>query len=254
VRIALTPILVIVLLAACATEPIPAQRPGRLTARPWARVTTAPAPGETHLGFGGKRDGSVYVPSPPRDDNKYPLMLLLHGAGGVGERIERRMQTLADDFGVIIVAPDSRGVTWDSSSGSMGPDVEFVDRVLREMFMHYPIDPSKIAIAGFSDGASYALTLGIINGDLFSHIIAFSPGYVAATYGHGHPQIFISHGSRDEILPLEKTSNIIVPGLRRNGLRVTYREFDGPHTVPPEIAREAMLWWLSGASPRGGAD
>jgi len=32
---------------------------------------------------------------------------------------------------------------------------------------------------GFSDGASYALSVGITNGDLFTHVIAFSPGFVA---------------------------------------------------------------------------
>ena len=164
------------------------------------------------------------------------------------------MQSLADDFGIIIVAPDSRGETWDSSRGGLGPDVEFIDRVLHHVFAHYPIDPQRIAIAGFSDGASYALTLGIINGDLFTHIIAFSPGYVATNYANGHPQIFVSHGNQDEILDVEKTSRFIVPGLQRNGFHVTYREFNGPHTVPPEIAREAMVWWLSGAAPHGAAE
>ncbi len=31
---------------------------------------------------------------------------------------------------------------------------------------------------GFSDGASYALSLGVPNGDLFTHIVAFSPGFM----------------------------------------------------------------------------
>ena len=32
--------------------------------------------------------------------------------------------------------------------------------------------------SGFSDGASYALSLGAANGDLFTHIAAFSPGFM----------------------------------------------------------------------------
>ncbi len=246
--------LVTVLAAACATEPLPVGSPGRLASRPGPRVSSAPPPGEARLGLGDTRDGTVYVPSPPRDDNKYPVLLLLHGAGGIGERIERRLQSLADDFGFIIVAPDSRGHTWDASRGGLGPDVEFIDRVLRDVFARYPIDQSRIAIGGFSDGASYALTLGIINGDLFTHVVAFSPGSVATEMANGHPQIFVSHGSGDEILGIERTSRVLVPGLRRNGFRVVYREFDGGHTIPPEIAREAMLWWLSGAAPRGAAE
>ena len=38
------------------------------------------------------------------------------------------------------------------------------------------IDPSRIAMAGFSDGASYSLSVGLANGDLFSAVFGFSPG------------------------------------------------------------------------------
>ena len=231
------------LLAACATETTPATRPGRLTARPRTRVSAAPERGEANLGVGGARDGRIYVPRQTRD--KYPVMFLLHGAGGVGERIERRLQELADGFGFIIVAPDSRGRTWDViMNGKLGPDIDFIDRVLASVFARYPIDAAHVAVAGFSDGATYALTLGVMNGDLFTHIIAFSPGFIAATYRQGLPPIFISHGTEDEILSVERTGTVLVPGLRRNGYRVEYREFEGPHTIPPEVAREAMEWWL----------
>jgi phospholipase/carboxylesterase len=231
------------LLAACATEPTPAARAGRLTARPRPHVTAAPERGDAPLGIGGSRGGRIYVPRQARD--KYPVMVLLHGAGGVGERIARRMQELADTYGFIIVAPDSRGRTWDVIvDETLGPDVDFIDRVLAGVFARYPADPAHVAVGGFSDGASYALTLGVMNGDLFTHIIAFSPGFMAATYSQGRPAIFVSHGTEDEILPIDKTSGIVVPGLRRNGYRVEYREFEGPHTIPPEVAREAMEWWL----------
>ena len=103
------------------------------------------------------------------------------------------------------------------------------------------IEP-RIAIGGFSDGASYALTLGAINGDLFTAIVAFSPGFVVAGDRHGSPRVFVSHGTRDEILPINRTSRRIVPQLRDEGYAVTYREFDGPHTVPEPVLREAFEW------------
>ncbi len=64
--------------------------------------------------------------------------------------------------------------------GGFGPDVRFIDKALSKVFGSYRIDPSHLAVAGFSDGASYALSLGLPNGDLFSHIIAFSPGFMRA--------------------------------------------------------------------------
>jgi phospholipase/carboxylesterase len=62
--------------------------------------------------------------------------------------------------------------------GNFGPDVDYINRSLQHVFERYTVDPNRLGIAGFSDGASYALSLGLPNGDLFSHIIAFSPGFM----------------------------------------------------------------------------
>lgn len=106
-------------------------------------------------------------------------------------------------------------------------------------------DPRKIAVCGFSDGASYAIGLGISNGGLLGAVIAFSPGFVPpGVQRAGRPRILISHGRRDQILPFENTSGEMVPLLKQAGYSVTFREFDGPHTVPPEVARGAMEWFL----------
>ena len=44
------------------------------------------------------------------------------------------------------------------------------------------------------------------------------------------------------MLPISRTSRRVVPALRHNGYDVTYREFDGGHVIPPELAREAAEW------------
>jgi phospholipase/carboxylesterase len=101
-----------------------------------------------------------------------------------------------------------------------------------------------VAIGGFSDGATYGLSVGLINGALFTHIVACSPGFIIpGPFGGGRPKLFISHGTADEILPIDVTSRRLVPMLEREQYSVTYREFDGPHRVPPEIAREALEWF-----------
>jgi phospholipase/carboxylesterase len=106
------------------------------------------------------------------------------------------------------------------------------------------VDASRLAVGGFSDGASYALSLGVTNGDLFTHVIAFSPGFLAPAGKHGSPALFVSHGTRDRVLPIDVCSRRLVPQARREGYRVEYREFDGGHAVPPEIARGALDWFL----------
>jgi len=102
-----------------------------------------------------------------------------------------------------------------------------------------------VALAGVSDGASYALSLGIANGDVFTHLIAFSPGFVSPPGQQGQPRVFISHGTADPILPIDACSRRIAPGLHQAGYDVTYLEFDGGHTVPPEIANEAWNWFAT---------
>ena len=143
-------------------------------------------------------------------------------------------------------SPASRGRTWDVILGDYGPDVAFLDRALAAAFARCAVDPARLAIGGFSDGASYALSLGLTNGDLFGHVLAYSPGFAAPAGQRGHPRLFVSHGTRDEVLPIDVCSRRIVPRLKGAGYDVTYREFDGPHTVPPEIAREGLDWFLAG--------
>ena len=91
-------------------------------------------------------------------------------------------------------------------------------------------------------GASYALSLGLANGDLFTHVLAFSPGFVVPGPRVGRPAAYVSHGRDDGVLPIERTTRRIVPWLRESGYPVITREFNGAHTVPPAIAEDAVRW------------
>ena len=181
------------------------------------------------------------MPAAYRPEVPAPLVLSLHGATGSGRRGLRRLQGLADGSGLIVLAPDSRGTSWDVVRTGFGPDVDFIDRALELVFARYAVDPSRIAAEGFSDGASYALSLGLLNGDLFTHVIAFSPGFVTEGSRRGTPRFFISHGTADRILPIDLCSRRIVRDLRGD-YDVSYTEFDGGHEVPAEIARAALEW------------
>lgn len=217
---------------------------GQLLSRP-TRPTTTALTGLHPLGLDGQRDGFVYVPETYRADRPAPLVLILHGAGGDAEGALKILHHLAIRFGTILLAVDSRQKTWDIIRGSYGPDIAFIDRALAQTFNHYAIAPNQVAIAGFSDGASYALSVGITNGDLFNHIIAFSPGFMAPASQAGKPRVFISHGKSDAVLPIERCSRRIVQQLKQAGYDLEYREFNGSHTVPAAIAERAMEWFTN---------
>lgn len=223
-------------------------RQGRLEARPRLLRSAAPLRGALPIGLGGRRDGFVYVPSAYCADPASPLVVMLHGAGGHAHHSLGTLQQMADAEGFILVAPESRAVTWDAIRGDYGPDVSFIDQVLSWVFERFAVNPARIAIGGFSDGASYALSLGLANGDLFTHVLAFSPGFATPLEQHGEPRLFVSHGKQDAVLPIDPCSRRLVPRLQGVGYDVLYREFDGPHTVPQEIAREAVEWFK--AAPR----
>jgi phospholipase/carboxylesterase len=174
-----------------------------------------------------------------------PLVLLLHGAGATAQHGLNLLINQADDAGPVLLAPNSQGRTWDLLLGGYGPDVARVDQALAETLQRLPVDPTRLAIGGFSDGASYAVSLGLTNGDLFSHVLAFSPGFAAPARRRGRPHVFVSHGTRDRVLPIDICSRRLVPELRQAGYQVRYREFDGGHAVPAAIARDAVGWLRS---------
>ena len=109
--------------------------------------------------------------------------------------------------------------------------------------------PGGWRLAGYLTGASYALSIGLTNGDVLPTVLAFSPGFLVAPYPTGKPRVFVSHGRTDPILPIDACSGAFVPSMREAGYDVNFREFDGGHTVPPPVSDEAVRWWLDGAPP-----
>lgn len=197
------------------------------------------------MGIDGRRDAVLYTPAGYQPGSAAPLAVLLHGAGGNAAHGLSLLQGLSDTTGMVLLAPPSRSSTWDIiEENAFGKDVLFIDSALTRVFDQYTIDTGRIAIGGFSDGASYALCLGLTNGDLFTHIIAFSPGFFYTAETVGKPQVYISHGVHDPVLPIAPCSRRIVPQLERQQYSVSYREFNGEHTIPDAISKETAGWFL----------
>ena len=214
----------------------------RAYARP-AAAADAVRIGQQPLKLGDDRDGLLYIPRGYKADVPAPLVLMLHGAGNTSLSVTYTFER-ADEHGLIILAPDSRDEsTWDLLLHGYGPDVEFIGAALQDTYARCAVDRKHMAIAGHSDGASYALSLGIGTGDTFGRIMAFSPGVMQPAEVHGKPRIFISHGLSDPVMPIDVTSRKFVPRLKALGYDVTYREYEGRHGVTPEVVREAFEWF-----------
>jgi predicted esterase len=212
---------------------------GRLTFRQQTRPAPT-KPGPSRRFRLDTEAGGFAVVQPPRQAGPVRLVVLLHGAGGHPEGSLPLLAPYVDEHRLLVATPRSRGRTWDVIAGGSGPDVRMVDEVLCRLTAAYPVE--GCTVAGFSDGASYAATLGIANGDVFDSVIAFSPGFAAARVHHGQPRFFVSHGVDDRVLPIDRCSRRLVPKLQRSGYDVTYEEFDGEHEIPLDIRARAVGW------------
>ena len=205
-----------------------------------------PANSATRTASGGLqklsgRNGLLYIPADHAEP--LPLLVLLHKAGGSASEWfggSGSYAPYADKGRFIILAPESPGQSWGTGPKKWGYDYLAIDR-------------SRLAIGGFSDGASYALSLGLANGDVFSYIVAFSPGFIVRAQARGRsgpkgvevPLVYIAHGSSDNVLPIASTSRIFVSSLRKNGYNVEFREFSGGHYLSRQVADQAMSWLIT---------
>jgi phospholipase/carboxylesterase len=211
-------------------------------------ITTQPAApsqqavqGTTELGLATPRDGWLYVPIGYDHTQKYPLMILLHGAGGDSDDWDaRQYKSVADGYGVVLLAIDSRYPTWDAiQTPFFGVDVAFLDDALAFAFDRVNVDEDRISIAGFSDGASEAIGIGLANAGLITRVIAHSPGASLTPFARGFPKIYVTAGENDEVILLSSTSSV-VGGLRGKGFTVEYAVFQAGHTIHTDARTRAF--------------
>jgi predicted esterase len=219
-------------------------RTSRIPARPFQITQPAPA-GYLPLELGKMRDSYISIPASYSYTSPSALILMLHGSGGHAHHGVELLRNLADHAGIILVAPASRFYAWSDGPAGPASDAKTVNRALEFVFARYAVDPHRISVAGFSDGASYALALGLANGELFKQVMAFSPRSVVdeePREARHNPRIFISHGMRDEVMPISTCAQHIVAPLERAGLDVEYAEFEAGHRIPPDVANQAFTW------------
>jgi polyhydroxybutyrate depolymerase len=118
--------------------------------------------------------------APPNENRPRPALLALHGAGGTAAwmRDETLWDRTADRHGFIIAYPDGLAIdpsrpsgfldnpqVWNAGAGpgliiNRGPDdVAFLSAVISDLGQRAPVDPKRIYVTGFSNGAAMAFRL-----------------------------------------------------------------------------------------------
>ena len=200
----------------------------------------------------------AYVPT--STGSNPPLLVLLHGAGRSRMSMIEHFEAQADKRGIVLLAPTSLGPTWDvvriateqTSPGSAlaerlgyrysgSRDSKRVEAAIGNLAKTVPVDPMRTVLAGFSDGATFALAMGMARSRTFAAVIAWSPGIPIETSQPARGRrVFVSHGRRDQTLSFAVDCAEIVPLLQAEGAAVSFMPFDGVHELP-EVAKDAFL-------------
>lgn len=223
---------------------------GRLDFRPGAGPVEPPLPPGRHdLQFGDEgRPAVLVVPEGLSAGEPLPLVVMFHGAGGAADRVLPHWVRHARSRRFLLLAPQSMYPTWDIVIGGHGPDRQRLDNALEAVAAHFPLDPTRLAFAGFSDGGSYALSMGLTNGDVASHVIGLSAGFMNAFAQAGTPRFFLAHGRSDSQLPIETSAHAHARRLLESGYDLTLQPFDGDHVIVPWVVDRAVDFVLEGSA------
>lgn len=171
---------------------------------------------------GVRRHCLLHVPAARQEGDPAPLVLLFHGGGGSAELAldATGWRELADRGGFVLAAPDAlrkaptRPATflrnpqfWNvgakiSHAHSQIDDMAFVRAVLERVEEEIAVDPRRVYAAGFSNGASMAMRVGMEMGPRIAAVGAVAGHLWIAPPWPAHPVslIYIA-GRADPMVP-----------------------------------------------------
>ena len=119
----------------------------------------------------GQYSRTYYLHTPPgmSQEEDYPLLIMLHGAGGTGESFHGilRADETTDAAGFVTVYPDGMEGTWTIGCGYCtsaerlkAEDVSFLETLTRHLAEYLPIDTTRVYLIGYSQGGSLSHLFG----------------------------------------------------------------------------------------------
>ena len=117
------------------------------------------------------------------------------------------------------------------------------------------LEPKRIYLVGFSQGASISIFCGLTHPELFHGIVSLCgvirPNGFSKEINKDKVRdlnLFMANGTEDELIPIElgRRSKTY---LESTGVKPVYREYPAGHTISTECLQE-MLQWLDGLSDK----
>lgn len=207
---------------------------------------------------------TIFVPENLESGRKYPALVFLHGSDSDDQSIIKTRLAYPSLFPekIFIVAPFGRG---PSNAYTRDHAQEDIRQAVADALLHYPIDPSRLVLAGFSMGGYGVYRTVYENPKMYAAAAVFS-GHPAMggqyAPGGSHPDFLrpefrepwrgmnlaVIHGGRDRNCPVELTQEL-VKAMKAQGIPVHFFLDEGAgHEMPRDPAViQAYLNWLKAA-------
>jgi polyhydroxybutyrate depolymerase len=169
---------------------------------------------EAQMAVGGFSRNYLAV-VPPASAKPRSLLIVLHGVNGRGAHMRSigGFEPSAESNGTVVVYPDAIGGSWNDGRSGMEPmqpgmvtdDIAFLRALIDEMVGRAGVDSTRVAVAGFSNGAMMA---GRVACDMPDRVRGVA--LIAGTAGQNHSQVCAPtrsvpivevHGTRDPVVP-----------------------------------------------------
>jgi polyhydroxybutyrate depolymerase len=168
---------------------------------------------EQQMPVGGLSRNYLAVVPPPTVKPR-SLLIVLHGVNGRGANMRSMgFEPSAAANGTVVVYPDAVGGSWNDGRVGMEPmqagmvtdDVAFLRALIDEMIMRANVDATRVAVAGFSNGAMMASRVACEMPDR-----VHGAALVGGTAGQNYSQVCLPsrtvpivevHGTSDPVVP-----------------------------------------------------
>lgn len=189
----------------------------------------------------------MLMPKELSDQNKYPLVLFLHGHGERGDDNTKQLKhgsllfsnpANEDTYPAFVVFPQCEGAAWTAPydertflPGAPVPEESNEEKILisllDDLIANYPVDVNRIYIMGISMGAIGTYDLAVRYPERFAAAVpicgAINPERLEAAKD---VSFFIFQGADDRIVPI-LAGRAAYTALREAGANVKYREYYG---------------------------
>jgi phospholipase/carboxylesterase len=199
----------------------------------------------------GEHRAVLLTPEEIDPGKSYPLVTVLHGAGRQDELLVKACRAEPEARQALFLVPRSFHPTWDLIACDDRPDLDFLEWAYDLIYRRYPIDRTRQALIGYSDGASYALAVGLSNPTIFRAVMGWAAGFLALDDRHHRaseprPEVLLEYGTHDELFPFEQVAVPMREQLRKLGYQVEFRvDQGGRHWPSGDFQREALDWFQS---------